>query len=354
MTKRIDSIYSIQILTKSGNLIGEFSGRAENRSIKLARNRAEEIIWRVGLIEFQEYANTIGISIKSLIGVNENEVRIKRGDVFICGGQIRHAEVIIEGDDLYIEIRALGFLELFADRYTDILKEFSGIDQGMIAWTLVDESQDLTNGDFGITLGNIETTVNRDRTFEYKNIKDAIIELSEVEGGFDFEFTYNKKFYIYESLGVTRSSLLFQFPGNIKRVALPMNGLEMVNEAIMRGSGFGSGQIIAIRSESVLQPKYKLRQKIYDYPSVVNAITLNEIGDELIDTFKKPLEIPQITLDGNQPPYIGAYKVGDRIPLKFDGVDALKHLNDDTYRIDAISVTIDNNDSEEIILTLSP
>ena len=94
---------------------------------------------------------------------------------------------------------------MFNNRYTDAVVEYASTDAGEIAWDLIDNSQNQTNGDLGITKGIIETTQNRDRTYYNQNIMEAIVNLSNVIGGFDFEFTHNKVFNVYAVKGLTEA-----------------------------------------------------------------------------------------------------------------------------------------------------
>lgn len=354
MAENILSRYSVEIYTSSGTLVADLTGRASMRKMSVARNRAGSCSFKADLFSLEALARQMNLTVFDLIGLNQNEVRIRRGTRYLFGGQIVYMEPSLDTQE--IEVRAVGFLELFNFRHTDVETIYSGVDAGDIAWDLIDTSQSQTNGDFGITLGGIQTSVNRDRTYPaYKNIKDAIIQLSDVINGFDFEFTYDKKFYVYyphQGIDLT-SSMLFNYPGNIKRIRIPRDGTKMFNRAITRGLGFGAQQPIEIRNNTTYQAAYKVRESILDYPDVTETATLDAHGDEQVNQFKDPFEIPQITMDGNQQPYLGSYWLGDRVKIEVTNMDMYKYLKNNTYKIDAIDVEIDNDDVEDITLSLS-
>ncbi len=70
-------------------------------------------------------------------------------------------------------------------------RTFTAVDQGQIAWTLISDSQAMTSGNWGIVdgIGQVSGTI-RDRTYDPgKPLLEAITELGDVEGGFDWEIS---------------------------------------------------------------------------------------------------------------------------------------------------------------------
>lgn len=92
-------------------------------------------------------------------------------------------------------------------------------DQGALAWVLIAFLN--AEGETGIRQGLIEGTVVRDRTYEAgKNVGEALVQLTEVDGGPDIEFlpldpmeTGGKlaDFTVYASQGEDRPDLLWGF-----------------------------------------------------------------------------------------------------------------------------------------------
>lgn len=79
-----------------------------------------------------------------------------------------------------------GPFSILENRFTAASRVFTATDQGTIAWTLVDESN-TNDGATGIRIGTIEATTARDRTYEDKQVAEAITQLTGVIGGIDFE-----------------------------------------------------------------------------------------------------------------------------------------------------------------------
>jgi len=350
--QNLDSRYSLEILDSSNDLIAEFSGRAKNRSIKLSRNNTYEASWSLDIDDLEKFARQININARSLLSAGQNRVAIKRINVPVFGGQIIYYDATLQ-DQRYVNIKAVGWLDLYKDRYTSVLREFTATDAGVIASTLISESQALSYGSFGTTIGTIKSSVNRDRTYEYKNIKEALIQLSEVHNGFDFEFTWDNIFNVYyPSMGVQRNEFEFVYPGNIKSIKISTDASGLLNYAILRGQGYGEGQIIDISQDVNSQIAYKRREVVLDYSDIPDADTLLQLGNEEVSIKKQPLEVIEITLDGNKEPFLGSYGLGDRVKVRVEGLQLYSNI-DAFYRIDEIEVKIDDNDNEEVNLKLT-
>jgi hypothetical protein len=76
-------------------------------------------------------------------------------------------------------------------------KVYDDVDQGAIAWDLIDYTQGLDNGSLGITLGTVASAKLRDRTYEAgQNIGGLISALGQVIDGFDWWIDPDLKFNI--------------------------------------------------------------------------------------------------------------------------------------------------------------
>jgi hypothetical protein len=347
-----DSKYIYELYASNGSLLAELSGRAKNKSITIQRNRAGYASFTMDIYDFEKFCRSINVHPRSIIGVGSNELKVRRLNRYLFGGQIQYYDTTL-GDGNEITIRAVGYFDLFKDRYTSANKLFTNTDAGQIAWTLINDSQTLTNGTFGITMGTIQTSVNRDRLYEYKNVRDAIIQLSEVINGFDFEITHDKVFNVYyPRQGSTIDVFRFEYPGlNIKKIKPMVDASDLVNEVIARGQGIGAGQLVVIRSDTVSQATYKLRQKIADFSDISLSNTLIQHADDINASKKDPVTQIEITIDGNQAPAVGSYWVGDYVPVVINNFQLYDNINN-TFRINEITINVDDQDSEEIVLRL--
>ena len=351
-----NSRYRVEIRNGSGQLIADLSGRALRRRIEKRRNRGDNIILSYDADDILRLAKSINANIwTDLLAENINEVRVIRDDTVIAAGQLSYAYPRIEeGDKRIIDIRTTSWLDLLAKRFTATPYTFSGIDAGTIGWTLINDTQNLTDGNFGITQGVIQTSVNRDRTYEIdKNIYQLLVQLSEVQNGFDFEVTWNKVFNVYyPRIGSRRTDITFTYPGNIRSIGFERDGMQMANQIIGRGQGTGADVLKSAATDTVLRGIYKLRQDIVDWPDVVLLQTLTEHANGELTDRKRFLDIPDLTLDGTSNPVYGTYQIGDEVQIRVENNDLFAPIND-YFRIDATTLEIDQNDKETVSLRMT-
>lgn len=355
------SKYSIEIFSSSGQFLADFSGLARDRRIIQSRNEAETIQWNIDLNDYHRYCSLAKIDPNTLLINNSTEIRAKRGGSYLCGGQLVYKYPRLTRNNQTMQVRATGFLNLLKDRYTgttsagSVSESFTATNGGTIASTLITETQALTNGDYGITIGSIASTGNHDKTYSETNIKDAIQALSKlVNNPFDFEFTYNKTFNTYASLGSNRPDIVFEWPNNIIDFGLPEDGTGTANQVTAYGQGFGEQARTAVEVNNAgSQLTYKLRQKkiISDGVDDSNGGITNAANSELA-AWAFPYELPTLIVDGNRAPFVTDYGVGDRVKVVVRGHPILEHVNG-LYRIEKRIIDIDDNDNETVELVLS-
>jgi hypothetical protein len=360
MVNNLKPRYQVKIYDGSGNLIADVTGKHQGIRVTATKNRPEDISVSFDLNQIEDHARNTLQSVTGMFAVDINEIRILREDSTgintIVAGQINATTASLDGDNKSIEVHASGWFELFDKRYTAATKTFSAVDAGTIAWTLINDSQSLTNGNFGITQGTIVASKTRDREYEYKNIKEAIIQLSEVINGFDFEFTYDKKFNVfYPRQGKDNAyAIPLRYPGNIKSINLPIDGTAIVNSVTLRGQGQGTEQLVVTRTNSPSQASYKLRQRIVDLNDVKETTTLNEHGDEILRIDASPFAIPQIVLRENASPVIRKDMwLDDPITIIVPESDIFDIIKGVIFRIESISISVDENDVETVSLNIS-
>lgn len=349
----LQSKYKVEVLTKSGLLLADFSGRIDNRTFHISRNRAGDASWNIPLYIYEKYARDSGINASTLIGVAQNDLLISRNGRPLFLGEIEYYDINI-GDESYLTARVIGYFDLLANAFTGDLDFYNNVDAGQIAWGYIDNWQNSdANANYGIVEGDIQATVNRDRNVGAgKNIKEGIIQLTEVINGFDFEIDTQKRFNVYPLIGVDRTEFNFTFPGNIKSAMITVDGTQIANLVVARGQGLGDAQLSSEAEDLISQVAYKVRMRQFDYADVSQINTLTQHAEEEVSTRGVPNITLSLTLDGNRYPFVGSYWIGDRVPVFFQGIKLLEPING-IYRIDDITVTIDANDSEDVSLLMS-
>lgn len=238
-------------------------------------------------------------------------------------------------------VNAVGWLGLFAMRIAGIpVRHFTSTDAGQIAWTLIDESQnsDTPYSDYGISQGSITTSVDRDRTYRFDNIRDSIIALSNsnLENGFDFDIDNTKAFNVYypykgnDVLDVVmddRTTANYMY----KKPLL----LSVANKIHVLGGGFNDDLVYVTRTGPTgARSAWKTQEKkVSDYSSRDTAL-LNDKGDKYLENY----EDVELTVDhyDNDVRWLD-YSLGDSIRVNLSGTgltDAVKRATKRTFFLD--------------------
>lgn len=360
------SNYFYELWSPSGQQIADISPYLRTRHFKVTRNRGEAIDMSFDLGQMESLVATLGTTVASFFGPGFNEVRIRRGDRYLTGGQISYLLPAIDGSKRSLDVRAVGFLEILKDRYlyptdgTALGLTYTNTDIGQIMWNMINLTQSRQNGNFGITQGTIETSRLVGDTWKPfgLNIRDILIGITKWYRSVDFAFSADKKFSVYARQGQDKTELRFALPGNIKSLRLPVDASQLATIVFARGSGNGSDQQLiqtwpaSLSTSTPEQQVYKLREVLIDYPSFNTAQPLTDHAQEEYRKYAAPTAIPEIVLDGNREPFLGAYWIGDRVPISIDANQgtAFAALDGQSWRINEIDVVVDENDAETITL----
>lgn len=340
--------YAIEIVDPNGQLVADLSGLAQNIKLIKSRNEADELSFTMNLPAFEKYCKSLFLPPASVLYIDRNEVRLKRNGVYLSGCQINFTNISIDSNQMMLEVRASGFLSLFKYRYTDIERSFSGVEATTVAWTLIDETQSKTNGDFGITQGTMATVGNITRQYSRAEIKTALQDLTNTPlKSFDMEFTYDKVFNTYASIGSVREDIVFEYPNNIIGLTVQNDGTQIGNSILAIGAGFGQlSETFVQDADANSQINYFLREK-----KILFNASSNEDGsvDDAAEiarlTYSNPITIVGITVDSTRSPYITDFGIGDSLRVRVKGIDMLDYL-DGLYPVEKYELTVDNNENE--------
>ncbi len=311
-----DSPYHIELYEPDGTALGDLVGRARNIHVIQSRNNPEEISFDIDVNEFERYAELIHVESDRLIIPGHTEVRIKRKGGYLCGGKIVYMTPRISSSVQVYTVRAVGFLTLLMDRFTNKTDEpsrsFVGTPIGSIFSTLITEAQTGTNRDFGITIGSIDTLASIDKSFDAMRVSDAIKDGSETYG-FDFYFTPDKKFYLLAKLGKTRPDIVFDYPGNINEIPeAPVDATNLKNRIYAQGSGSGTeGNKKAQSNDVNSQLNYVVREDQINHSDVQSIGELQAYGDAELAKWGNPVRTAVIVTDGSEQPAVTSWVVGD-------------------------------------------
>jgi len=284
---------------------------------------------RPGAIEFSlplDDAKTVQANIEE--GVHEIGVE-REGTVAWVGPVLTVDEddaantLAIGGEGLMAHLRRM--------HITDLLTfSVSTDDQFDIARALIEHHQNKADGDFGIDTSAVTTSGRkRDRTYQrpaLKNIYDAIVELSEVDDGFDFNFDPITRAFdlFYPNRGRRRNDIVFD-TRNIRQFKRQRDATGQGSELL----GKFADELVIFTSQSAALNTYGLTQRVIVHQDVSDVTTA---VDHVLDAGRAYRTIPNlITLTVNTTdPQLFTYQLGDEVKVtwasKYDTVNEFQRL----------------------------
>lgn len=267
-------------------------------------------------------AEAYNVDILYIFGATYREIYVyDEDDTLIYSGYISEKQFNAgENDEGNITVNSKGFFNLLEKRFTNSERIYTADDSADIAWDLIDYTQNLDFGDFGITRGTHPATKIRDRTFRYANIAEGIQKMSanEVKEGYDFEVDNNKVFNIYyPEKGSRRDNIVVETGFNILTYSILQSFIDaMANQVIVFGEGYDENTLVEVRDASdTYKENFLLLQETLSEKDVSVPATLQDKGDLYLDLYKFPRFTVSVTVNYDEPVYTD-YEVGDRLKLK--------------------------------------
>ena len=263
----------------------------------------------------------------------------------------------------------------YRHRVIDALQTFSAVDQFTIVSTLLTDAHSRGGGDIGVTVPVTTSGRTRDRTyeaFEYKNLGEAIEELSAVIDGFDFaiDLAYNGSGDLVKTLNmeyprrgrnVYATGHVFELGRNIVEFVWPSDGTRTANKIFAVGAGEGRAAIVAVVSDTSQLTAvasggagYPLLEQVIRYKDISVVANLMGHAQQWLTQVSRPVTLPELTVRADLDPVFGSYVCGDSarvvIPPNMtprfpDGLDTFR-------RIVAFGVSVTDEGAETIKLTL--
>lgn len=335
-------IYRIIVQDGDGNNLGEFD--------KFKNLRFGKKLNSYGECSFDVPSDDPKVS--SLIGLRIYSVWIYRDETLLWAGEqaLRQGMLDDKGDN-WATLTCYDWFEQLNTRFTSAEQIYTATDAGAIAWDLIDTTQTETNGDMGMTQGTIETTQNRDRTYYNQNIAEAIVNLSNVINGFDFEINNAKAFNASSFIGIDRSAdIILEYGINIRSARITEDFSKPATRAIVIGTTPVVGDPLRVdRNDLDAQAIYKLREAVYSEMSVSETATLESKGDAILRRNNAPLVKISLGIVRSVTPTIADFSLGDIIRLK---IDSGIYNIDESYRIYEWQVSYDVDNTETLNLVM--
>lgn len=336
----------------NGAQVGDITKLMKNRHFDLTRNASESLSFTMSLSAFEAYCASLGAVPQAVLEAYVTDIRVKRNGNYYFGVHVVDMQYNLEEGGITVEVKCTGFLDLFADRY--VTKTYTQVERIAIGLDLINETQDTGNvdDDFGVFPGTQQysTGLLSDRDYVDQNVRDGLVNLTNLsDGNFDFRFNYDRTIETFAQIGENRPEMKFTYPYNIKSGKVTHTATNLWNYIIALGSGFGEEALRTVTADAVSRGNHKTRQKIVSFNSITEQQTLDENAYGYLQKVKDILELPTFNVSGALA-NLDILGIGDRVPVEVVGHTALP-LNG-TYRIEKLSVDLDQNDAESIAITV--
>jgi hypothetical protein len=249
----------------------------------------------------------------------------------------------------------------FNKRFTAKLLNYTNTNIGTIASGLITTVLARTNGLLGITVGSSTGNITRSRTYEYKSVSQALIELSQLIGGFDFDFsptvdTSNRLtgivFNTYANRsGSVRSDLNpLSLGKNIKQIAF-RTSQDIENNSIAEGAGTGENVIFSTLDYGASQLGYTRREVILSLKDASLVETVGYYNQTYLNQASVERYLMDLELYQDKEPSYGTYGLGDILILNVNlgQTDGYVNFNNKQCRVIEIAVTVDSQAAEVIV-----
>jgi len=334
-------MYKIQIRDSNNVALGEFDSFMELKFGKRLNN--------YGSCSFSVPMSQTKIT--SLIALRQYTVWIYRDITLVWAGEMvmRDGELDNQGGGK-VTVYCFDWLEKLKSRYTPALVTYAQIDAGQIFWNSINTSQLETNGDLNITLGTIEATVLRDRTYYNQNILELGVNLSNVISGFDFEITNDRVFNVFSTIGENKTNdIVLQHGHNVITSRINEDFTNPVNRAVVLGEADALNVLQRVDTNDLTsQALIGLREQVLTDTDISELATFTAKGEALNRKYSTRL----LKLDNDllpNSPNITEFFLGDLIRVKVQ--NAVYNI-DEEYRIFEWELVYTDNNEEKLSLIL--
>ena len=296
--------YKLQVVSLDGTLLEEI----DHTNLQYAKSINEP-----GTITWQMNRNDPKAS-RTLLAPCERQLYILEDGTRVWGGYLWTSEPTDEGN---LRFGGADWSSILQRRYIKNTLTYDQVDQGAIAWDLIDYTQ--AQADLGFRrAGSFITDVKRDRTYqryERKPILEALQQLSAVENGFDFEITPDKIFHVYYPQKGSRTLHVFEYGKNLGGISYAIDGWDTLTEVTAIGGGRDEETLVEVATSAPAYDRYGLLQgTVSRTKDVRHPSTLRDYAREHLRLSQHPMWQPQVDVLGDDPPS-GSYDVGDEVRL---------------------------------------
>lgn len=368
-------IYEVQ-LRLDGRLIGNVRKIAQN--LKWTRNRTrigvDSITFSVNDMLFAQWCTQRGESVTDLLRPMALDCRIVRNGVELVGGFLATMPAYkAEGQSATLDLKFDGYLNLLAGVNLYPGPTQSGKMGALVQqWiTIADQRASNAGKAFGFKIGTVDDMATVEQTIDnYTAIKEVITNRCDNTSGagmFDVYFHADRTYDIIKdaNFGDIITDYIIQYPTQINGVAATSLSAGELTGFASTVIGIGNGQVSGTPAEntaitttqtnSEAVQTYGYAESILNESSVSVQSTLERnVASELANRSTMVWQ-PEVTLSGRQvlPVPQGSHKIWIGDTVKLQNNQDMTGMTSGEFRVQALDVSIDANNAEEITPTLS-
>ena len=247
--------------------------------------RARQVTWRVdghGWAQFElDGRSEEAVEVVEL----ESDLWIWRDGVLLFRGRVTSGFDEVDENRHRVQFTAKDYRGMLAHRYVgEAGAEYVGVDQGQIAWDLIDQSQQRDGGDWGVTdgVGSTSGTL-RDRTgiLPGTQVLGLVESLGRVSGGFEWDISPELALRRWYPTRGTYTGVVLDWGGTIARFQRTITA-EQFSSAPMATGGEGTVPVVAEAVDVDTDPRGRW-ELARSYPSITNQSTLDARAPWLLD-----------------------------------------------------------------------
>lgn len=283
----------------------------------------------------------------------------RRTDLWVYrdGLLVHRGRIVVGSDDINAkghrcQFTSLDYRGLLQHRLVGTAgRTFTAVDQAGIAWTLIDESQDLTGGDWGITSGLGATSgVPRDRTYAAgKSLLAAISELYRVDNGGEWEISPELELNRWHPRRGTTRDRVLDWGGSVVEVRRTVTADDWANFVISAGA---PGTTPASAASATIGTDPEGRWELFDGDgsSIERQDALDDRAVFRLDEAGRAVPELGLRLASGVWQGTGWLDIGDTTPV---AVDSGRVQIDDPMRVSELVVSLPTSDVERVTLGMT-
>lgn len=335
--------YVMRLQNRDGSYIGEIPFYELQGEFRM--NEPDEIRFKTSSANLKTYVDPVTQLKEGL-----TEVNLLRNGNSIFLGPIW--DITVSSEAHVMTIMAQDVSSYLGQRYIMADTKFTKKRFAYAAWKLIQDTQALTYGDLGITLGqDAPTSPTGSFSFTKKSgtsILKALDKLSAGTTGFDWEINPSRQLMLYYPRIQIPSLITLEYPTVIKRYSVQGMGKYVANSVFAKGA---NKEISNVYSDATSQQLFGLRQYVASDSSIKSKTKLDAYARSVLNLRKNPRLIPQLTLDvGGMNPFEGDVGYGWLINTIID--DGWVQFNG-TMRCSGYQLTLGKHGNETFVLYIN-